>query len=219
MSTRWQRVLIIAALCATVTMGFGGAAVTAAPMSGMTDTKAAGLRVTLDTLLQEHAYLAAMATGAALGGRQADFKAAAGALDQNSIALSKAIGSVYGAGAEQAFLPLWRKHIGFIVDYTVGLAAKNKMQQDKAVSDLIGYTKDFGAFLHSANPSLPADAVAELVKQHVLTLKVVIDEQAAGHPMAASQALRAAAAHMQMIGDTLAAAIVTQFPDKFAQIP
>ena len=39
------------------------------------------LRAKLNTLLQEHAYLAAGATGAALGGRQSEFQAAAGALD------------------------------------------------------------------------------------------------------------------------------------------
>src|SRR5262249_13409223 len=64
--------------------------------------KASGLRTTLNTLFQEHIYLAAAATGAALGGRDAEFKAAAAALDANSVAISKAIGSVYGQGAEEA---------------------------------------------------------------------------------------------------------------------
>ena len=39
---------------------------------------------------------------------------------------------------------------------------------------------DFGAFLASANPNLPKDVVAGLVKDHILTLKPVIDAQAAG---------------------------------------
>ena len=42
------------------------------------------------------------------------------------------------------------------------------------------YTQDFGAFLASANPNLPKNMVAELVKDHVLTLKDVIDAQAPG---------------------------------------
>src|SRR5258708_39275314 len=73
-------------------------------------TKASGLRSTLNTLFQEHIYLAAAATGAALGGRDAEFKAAAAALDANSVAISRAIGSVYGQGAEDPFLPLSGKH-------------------------------------------------------------------------------------------------------------
>jgi len=178
-------------------------------------TKASGLRSTLNTLFQEHIYLAAAATGAALGGREAEFKAAAAALDANSVSISKAIGSVYGQGAEDAFLPLWRKHIGMVVDYTVGVAANDKAKQDKAVADLIGYTQDFGAFLQSANPNLPKSVVADLVKHHVVTLKEVIDAQASKDQARTYTAMRTAAGHMQMIADPLAEAIVKQFPDKF----
>jgi len=178
-------------------------------------TKASGLRSTLNTLFQEHIYLAAAATGAALGGREAEFKAAAAALDANSVSISKAIGSVYGQGAEDAFLPLWRKHIGMVVDYTVGVAANDKAKQDKAVADLIGYTQDFGAFLQSANPNLPKSVVADLVKHHVVTLKEVINAQASKDQAKTYTAMRTAAGHMQMIADPLAEAIVKQFPDKF----
>ena len=177
---------------------------------------AAALRAKLNTLLQEHAYLAAGATNAALGGRQAEFQAAAGALDANSVDLSKAIGMVYGPGAETAFLALWRKHIGFFVDYATGVAKKDKAKQEKAVNDLVGYTGDFGAFLASANPNLPKAAVADLVKTHVLTLKDVVDAQAMGDQKKAYTALRSAAGHMMMIADPLAMAIAKQFPDRFA---
>ena len=178
-------------------------------------TKAATLRATLNNLFAEHVWLAGSATGAALGGRDADFKAAAAVLDQNSVAIAKAIGSVYGSDAEQAFLPLWRKHIGFAVDYTVGVATNDRAKADKAVNDLVGYSQDFGAFLQSANPNLPKPVVADLVKHHVITLKTVIDAQAAKDPQKAYVALRTAAGHMQMIADPLAEAIVKQFPDKF----
>ena len=174
------------------------------------------LRTGLNSLFREHVFLAAAATGAALTGRDGEFKAAAGALDGNSIDIAKAIGAVYGAGAEQAFLPLWRKHIGFVVDYTVGIATKDDAKKNKAVSDLVQYTQDFGAFLASANPNLPKDVVANLVKDHVLTLKDVIDAQATGDMNKTFMAIRSAAGHMGMIADPLAAAIVKQFPERFA---
>jgi hypothetical protein len=183
--------------------------------TGKADAAAAGLRTTLNLGLREHAYLAGAATNAALGGRDGEFKAAAGALDANSVDIAKAIGSVYGKDAEQAFLPLWRRHIGFFVDYTVGVATKDKAKQDKAVSDLIGYTQDLGAFLQAANPNLPKQVVADLVKHHVITLKSVVDAQAAKDQAGAYTAMRAAAGHMQMIADPLAVAIVTQFPDRY----
>lgn len=192
-----------------------GAAVPAVAQSKMS---ASDLRVALNETLSQHVYLAAAATNAALGGRSDEFKAAAGALDANSVALSKAIGLAYGADAEQPFLALWRKHIGMVVDYTTGLATKDKMKSDKAVNDLLGYANDFGAFLNSASPALPKEAVAGLVKTHIVSLKDVIDLQAAGKSADAYAKLRDAAHHMQMIGDPLAATISKQFPAKFAMM-
>lgn len=184
-------------------------------IAGAAETPAAALRTALNLALREHVYLAAAATNAALGGREAEFKAAAGALDANSVAIAKAIGSVYGPDAEKAFLPLWRKHIGMVVDYTVGKATGDRAKQDRAVTELVAYTQDFGAFLAGANPNLPKAVVADLVKHHVVTLKDVIDAQAAKDPARAFMAGRVGAAHMQMIADPLAEAIVTQFPDRF----
>jgi hypothetical protein len=190
--------------------------VTTAPALAAHGSKSASdLRTGYNALLAEHVFLAGAATGAALGGRQAEFEAAAAALDANSQDLATSIGSVYGAEAEKAFLPLWRRHIGMVVDYTVGLATKDTMKQDKAVADLIGYTEDFGAFLSAANPNLPKAVVADLAKHHVLTLKSVIDPQAAGDQAEAYRALRSAAGHMAMIGDPLSGAIAKQFPAKY----
>ena len=80
--------------------------------------------------------------------------------------------------AGQAFLPLWRKHIGFFVDYTKALGAKDQAAADKAVADLTAYAGEFAAFLSSANPNLPKATVTDLVTQHILTLKSVVDAQA-----------------------------------------
>jgi hypothetical protein len=179
------------------------------------ESKACDLRVTLNKLLGEHVTLAASATGAALGGREDEFKAAAEALDWNSVAIADAIGSVYGKDAGDAFLPLWRTHIGFFVDYTMATARMDMAGKEKAVADLTGYAQDFGAFLESANPNLPRAAVAELVGHHVTTLAAVVDAQAGMDWAKAYEAERNAYAHMQVISDALADAIAMQVPDKF----
>jgi hypothetical protein len=57
--------------------------------------------------------------------------------------------------------------------------------------------------------------VADLVKHHVVTLKAVVDAQAAKDPARAFTAVRTAAAHIAMIADPLAEAIAKQFPDRF----
>ena len=177
--------------------------------------RAAGLRARLTSLLGEHVMLAAEAKGAALVGREAEFEVAAGALDKNSLDLAAAIGSVYGPDIEGAFLPLWRTHIGFFVDYTLAVTADDATNRDFAVADLLQYAKDFGAVLNSINPHLAKDAVAGLVEEHVATLLGVIDAQAEGDLESAYAATRLAYAHMSLIADALAEGIVQQFPDEF----
>lgn len=202
--------LLIASTMLASAVAFGSISAQAHGMGPQAD-----LRLALNQLMSEHATLAASATGAALAGRTKEFEAAAWALDMNSQDLAKAIGSVYGDAAGEAFLPLWRKHIGFFVDYTMASAKGSKKGKDKAVNDLVGYAGDFGAFLNSATPALAKDTVAELVKMHILSLKDVVDAQAKKDPKLAYQKIREASHHMQMIADPLADAIAKQFPDKF----
>ncbi len=225
LQTLIARMLVLAALPATVLVA-GMAQATAAAdhtshemrqMAGGASDRmsAAALRSTLNQLLSEHVYLAAAATGAALGGREGEFQAAATALDGNSVDLAHAIGSAYGADAEQAFLALWRRHIGFFVDYTTGVAMNDTALQARAANDLIGYSRDFAAFINAAN-GLPVDVVADLVRMHVVGLKDVVDAQAAGDSTRAYMGEREAAAHMGMIADPLADATVMKFPEKFS---
>ena len=176
---------------------------------------AVDLRVAQNVLAAEHAYLAAAATDAALGGRDNEFMAAASSLDRNGQQIASAIGSVYGAEAGASFLQLWRAHIDFFVDYTVATAQGDMAGRQQALRNLDGYEEAASTFLSEANPFLPKDAVKNLLAQHVVTLTAVIDAQAAGNSAEAYNGLRHAYGHMQMISDALAEAIVKQFPSNF----
>jgi hypothetical protein len=174
------------------------------------------LRVALNQLLQEHLYLASDATAAALGGRTDEFAAAGTALNTNGTDLGAAIGSLYGNDAKDQFNQIWSAHNGFFVDYTTGVAKKDKAMQDKAVQDLTTvYLPQFADFLAGAT-DLPKDALTDLIQEHVLTTKAVVDAQAKGDWTAAAAADRTAGQHMEMIGDPLAKAIVAKLPAKFS---
>ncbi len=186
--------------------------------SGGVESPAADLRFTLDRLLGEHALLAMFATQKGYSGAK-DFDAIGASLDENSVDLSEAITSVYGEEAGQKFLDgdlQWRDHIGFFVDYTVGLAKKDKAMQKEAVGNLKGYNEAFASFLSGAT-ELPNDALRDGIGEHITQLKGQIDAYSAGRYPAAYQQVRAAYQHMVMTGDTLAGGIVEQSPDKFAK--
>jgi hypothetical protein len=140
--------------------------------------------------------------------------AAADTLDQNSIALSDAIGSVYGKDAGKQFLALWRDHIGFFVDYTKAKAEGDKQAARAAREKLDGYRAEFGAFIASANPNLSEEAVADELKPHVNSLFDTIDAVIAGDTEVFEK-LRTAAAHMPDTAKVLAGAIAKQYPDKY----
>ncbi len=179
-----------------------------------TDTKAAGLRVVLNNLEAQHVDLASAATRAGFDGSPM-FDASAAALDKNSVALSQAVGSVYGADAEAKFLEIWRSHITFFVNYTVAAKSGDQAGMDKAVSDLNGYVTAISDLLGGAT-GLPKEAVASLITEHVGLLKDTVDKHGAGDyagSYAAQQATRDQIT--TKIADTLAGAIVKQSPEKF----
>ena len=130
----------------------------ASPAPGaVTNTAAAQLYAGLDQLLREHVDLTANVVQTAItkGPSSGATKQALAALDQNTQGLGAAIGSVYGSAAQAQFLKLWRAHIGYFVNYTLGVATHNKAKVATANKDLAGYTAQFSQFIAGAT-KLPA---------------------------------------------------------------
>jgi len=184
-------------------------------IEGDADSAGVDFRTALNQLLQEHLFLASFATDAAIDGRDDEFGAAGAALNTNGTDLGAAIGSLFGAEAEDEWNRIWSAHNGFFVDYTTGVATDDQAMKDQAVEDLTTvYVPEFSAFLAGAT-GLPEDALADLITEHVLTTAAVVDAQGAGDAAAAADADRSAAQHMRMLGDPLAEAIVAAQPESF----
>jgi len=176
------------------------------------EAPATQLRVALDRVLAEHAFLLiqAMRTGLTPG---PEFDAAAGALDANTNQLVAAIQSVYGKDAADAFGEQWRSHIGFIVDYARALNVKDSSAATLADSQLQQYVTNFSTLLASV-VALPEAAVEGLIREHVEQLEQVASFETARYGEA-YPAIRQTYEHMFMIGDGLATAIVAQSPARF----
>ena len=180
-----------------------------------TDSGAATLRTRLNTLLQEHVYLAADVTDAALNNRSAELEAAQEAINQNTRELGNIIESAYGVGVEGTFEDVWTRHTGYLVDYARAVAANDPAQKQEALDRLTEFRRDLDALLTAPNPNLPPGSVANLLEGHVVTQLAVIDAQAADDPRQVYLRLEEAAEHVDRIAKTLASAIVRQFPDLF----
>lgn len=145
----------------------------------------------------------------------ADFDQLAGALEANTVDLGGAINSVYGGEAETTFLDIWRKHIGFFVDYTVATTGKDTAGQEAALEALDGYREGFSTFLAGANENIDPDAIAAGLQMHVDQLTAALTTYQSGDFADSYEQVRASYAHMFATGDVLAGAIVTQSPEEF----
>jgi len=176
---------------------------------GRTDTPAADLRSGLTALLTQHVYTVgiAVSTAVAKGGNLKDpmVTSAVAAIDANSVALSKAVGSGYPK-TEAPFLVSWRQHIGYFVDYALGRKAKDRAKVAMAKTDLNGYRVSFGQLINSVVPELSADAVADELIPHVDSLVKAIDAAVAGDPSAFGK-LKTAARHMPASAGVLSGGI------------
>lgn len=213
--------LLAAGGCSTTAVSSDSATPAASTTSlARADTSAATLRQRLDGLLEEHVSLAAAATDAALAGRNDEYTAAATALDSNSQELAAAIGSMYGADAQQTFLKLWRDQIGYLIDYTQGMATDDDDKKEKARTDMNTAAGDTADFLQTLTEGrLKREAVKEILKSDDAVMISIIADQKAGDYESAYNKQRDAGHAVLNFGDPLADVIVDQFPDKFASNP
>jgi hypothetical protein len=211
--------LLTAAALAMATLGTaaaGGERV-APPGNGQSapdfDLPAVQLRIALDRLLGEHAFLL-IAT--MRGGIENDeeFDAAAASLEANTIGIVSQIEEIYGRDAADAVGEQWRNHAAYLVDYTRAVAAGDTDAQAVAREQLDRYVADFSDLLAGAIPELPPDVVEGLISEHVEQLDQVAAISSSAYQEAYA-AIRHTYAHMYTIGDGLAAAIIDQFPDRF----
>ena len=175
---------------------------------------ATDLRVTLDRLLGEHSYLAALAMRAVLRNAP-DIQSAVDALAASSAELRDTIGAVYGVEAGQSFGELWDRHIAAYVAYVTAIGDDDQAAAHVALDQLADYRTEFGAFVAEANPFLSAAALETMIADHTEHLVDQANAYAAGEYDASYELGRLVYAHAGELSASLAGAIADQFPMRF----
>ncbi len=175
---------------------------------------AGDLRVALNRLLGEHTTLAvtAMRSGLTDG---ADQSAALDALDANTDALAAWVADVYGRQAASAFRALWATHTEAYIAYVGATVAEDQTGRDRALAALRTYHADFGEFMAEANPYLSEGGLRQLLEHHTHQLVTQADAFAEGDYAEAYRISRETIRHGMEMADTLAVAVVEQFPARF----
>jgi hypothetical protein len=178
------------------------------------DNAAADVRVNLDRLLAEHAFLTIEQMRSGLSGAP-DFAAAAEGVEANSTDVANAIGSIYGQPAVAPFGEIWRSHIGYLVDYAIAIGKNDSAGKQKALDGLADYRAKIHTFLSEANPGVALGGINDALDMHTAQLIAFIDKEHAGDHEAAYGLEREAYPHMFEVGDALAKVIVNKFPDRY----
>ena len=175
---------------------------------GDPSSKAVDLRVSFNDLLQEHAYLATMATDAITAARSAEQAAAANALAANADALGTVFGALFGTGAATQFDKLWAARDADLITYaTSGDATVGQRLSDSSTLQL--------ADLVQTPDGVAVKAIQASARNQVqATLKAVDDQRAKAFAQLADDD-RAAAAAMEAVADPIVHAAVASKPSEF----
>ena len=170
-------------------------------------SKAVDVRVLMNNLLQEHAYLATMATSAALGGRTAEQAAAARALGDNTGELGTLLGSLFGQAvairAEQILASEDAATFAYAASST-GAAKQTALGQ---LTDV--FVTQFSGLVHDATGLAPS-TIRPALQSQVETMVTVLDEQRSKASAGLGADDRAASASMQSVADLIAIAAVAR---------
>jgi hypothetical protein len=179
---------------------------------GDPSNKASDLRASLNELLEEHAYLATMATDATVAGRATEQIAAVKALSDNADALGSLFSGVFGASSGTQFDLLWAAKNSAIAAYA---AAADAGAAKAALSNLNDtFMSQFGTFVHDSTGLSPAITSAAIGAQTQATIGVIDDQRLKQFAQLATDD-RTAATAMQSIADLITAATAAKFPTRF----
>jgi hypothetical protein len=177
---------------------------------GNASSPAADLRASLNSLLQEHQYLATMATGATAAGRSAERAAAATVLADNARQLGTLISGVLGTPIGTRLAQIWGGEDTALIGYASASTAASRQSalsqlNDTFVMQISSFVQD-STGLASSRPAIAAQAEA--------TIKVIDDEKSKSWANLGPDD-RSAEASMEAVADLITGAIVTKLQSRF----
>ena len=198
---------LLVALIAVVSIGSTAAA--------QTPASAAAFKQDMRKLWTDHVVWTRDYVIAALADSPAA-EASAARLMRNQEDIGKAAGAYYGAAAGAELTRLLKEHITIAVDVVKAAKAGDKAALSAADGRWQRNGEDISAFLSKANPHLPRAAVSGMMKKHLSTTTAEVVARLNKDWEADVRAFDEVYAHILMMSDAIADAIVKQFPDKFS---
>lgn len=137
-------------------------------------------------------------------------------LADNTDEIVTKVGAIYGPAGAFAFYQQWAQHTQFLADYAQAVRDGDDTAREAARTHLASYAADSGEFFDRATGGqLPADAVTDLLDEHVGHMQAMIDAVAVDDDATALTAAQTDNTYLAGIARGLAGAFVAQHPEWF----
>ncbi len=133
----------------------------------------------------------------------------------NATSIANSLAPLYGQPAADQLLKLLAGHWGAVKHYSDAAVARQIDGKSAAVDELTTNAKAIARFLATANPNLPEARLIAMLSAHGGHHIAQIDQLANQDYAAEARTWQAMREHILVLADTLTAALVKQFPDKF----
>lgn len=214
--------LLASALLAGAAFSLGNAAAAerhdaqmVATATAPVSAKLVATRNALRGLWHGHVVAVRKVVVAAITGKAKALKRAETEVVSNAHAIAGAIEPFYGAAARDQLFTLLAGHYGAVKAYLEASLARDSARESQATDQITSNADAIATFLSGANPNLPKDALLELLQihgsHHISQIQQLIAKDSKGE----KQTWAEMTAHMNVIADALADALVKQFPAKF----
>jgi hypothetical protein len=163
----------------------------------------------LESLLGQHAVLAADMMRGRIRNDEDFGQAANAAIGRNTDDLAQLVGALFGAPAADQFRTLWADHVSALFSYSRGLATDDAATRDQARSDLVRFENGIAEFFSTASQGrLPREAARSTVLTHVEHLVEQADAYAAKDYPRANALYREGYSHTFQLGHALATTLL-----------
>jgi hypothetical protein len=175
------------------------------------NSKPANLRLSLNSLLKEHAVMAA----AYLTGLYMDMEneRLLELMDANRDQLASRIETTYNSQTGDAFSELWTQHMLEYRNYTLALKENDEQAMNEARQNLAVIANDLGELLDSKGNNLNAPTVTSLMMEHVNGTLSIVDAVAESDTAQAADLMKMGYDQAGRFADALARGMINDNPN------
>jgi hypothetical protein len=137
------------------------------------------------------------------------------AVAANAKEIARTFKSFYGEPASYRLTTLLTQHYEAVKAYSLATVAGNKQKRDAAMAESASNNEEIAAFLSGINPHLSKETVRSLFAAHDADIHDHINKLQDKDYAGEEETWPAMEHHVYVIADTLAAAVVKQFPKRF----